>query len=106
MPLRQWDLLSLDASALQRMFAAGKTTSHSLVNQSLAQIAKYDRNGPCLRAMTSVVPCEKLLQLADERDRERANGNLRGPFHGIPVIVKVCHAAQSWDPLLTRRRTR
>ena len=39
-----------------------------------------------LHAAITVNP--KALELADERDRERASGKLRGPLHGIPLALK------------------
>src|SRR5206468_7752514 len=49
----------------------------------LARIAFYDKK---LNAVMTVNP--NALREAEERDRERAQGKLRGPLHGIPIAVK------------------
>ena len=60
-----------------------RTTSRELVTQYLTRIATYDR---VLHSLITVNP--KALAEADERDRERAAGKVRGPLHGIPVALK------------------
>jgi len=61
----------------------GRLTAHDLVQQYLTRIATYEDR---LHAAITVNP--KALDLADERDRERAAGRLRGPLHGIPIALK------------------
>jgi amidase len=61
----------------------GRVTSQELVRQSLVRIALYEDR---LNAVVSVNP--RALQEAAERDRERAQGRVRGPLHGIPVALK------------------
>ena len=61
----------------------GRTTSRQIVQQYLTRIATYEDR---LHAAITVNP--KALEIADERDRERAAGKLRGPLHGIPIALK------------------
>src|SRR5437764_506655 len=61
----------------------GRITSHDVVQQYLTRIATYEDK---LHAAITVNP--RALHEADERDRERAQGRLRGPLHGIPVALK------------------
>src|SRR6266513_2054902 len=61
----------------------GRVTSHELVQQYLTRIATYEDK---LHAAITVNP--KALDEADERDRERSAGRIRGPLHGIPVALK------------------
>jgi amidase len=68
---------------LQAALAAKRVTSRQLVEQYLIRIATYDRR---LHATITVNP--RALQEADALDRERAQGKLRGPLHGIPVALK------------------
>lgn len=68
---------------LQAALAAKRVTSRQLVEQYLIRIATYDRT---LHATITVNP--RALQEADVLDRERAQGKLRGPLHGIPVALK------------------
>ena len=58
-------------------------TSVEIVTQYLARIATYEDK---LHAALTVNP--DALKEADERDRERAAGRIRGPLHGIPIAVK------------------
>jgi len=83
------DLLRLTAVQLQDLLSNGKITTVELIKQTLDQIEKHNRNGLNLRAIISVVPRELALQKATQLDLERERGHIRGPFHGIPVIVKV-----------------
>ncbi|HUQ80519.1 MAG TPA: amidase family protein [Gemmatimonadaceae bacterium] len=60
-----------------------RTTSREIVTQYLARIATYEHR---LNAVITVNP--NALAEADARDRERAQGRIRGPLHGIPVALK------------------
>src|SRR6186713_2978674 len=68
---------------MQAAMKAGRTTSHAIVQQYLTRIATYE---DMLHAAITVNP--KALEEADARDRERAQGRVRGPLHGIPVALK------------------
>lgn len=73
-------------STLQADMTAGRTTSVQLVKQYLARIAAYDQSGPALNAIIRLNP--KALAEAAALDAERKAGHVRGPMHGIPVIIK------------------
>ena len=45
-----------------------------------------DKNGPALNAVIEVNP--DAISIAESMDRERKDGKIRGPLHGIPVLVK------------------
>ncbi|QNB00482.1 amidase [Massilia sp. Se16.2.3] len=66
--------------------AAGKTSSRKLVERYLARIAALDKAGSRLNAVIELNP--DAVAIATELDRERAAGKLRGPLHGIPVLLK------------------
>ena len=76
------------ASGLEQQAAmrAGTLTSETLVKDYLARIAALDRSGPRLNAVIALNP----HALADARhaDAERKAGHVRGPLHGIPVLLK------------------
>jgi len=61
----------------------GRTTSRQLVQQYLMRIGTYEDR---LHAAITVNP--RALEIAAERDRERAQGKVRGPLHGIPIALK------------------
>jgi amidase len=68
---------------MQAAMKSGKTTSHEIVQQYLNRLVTYE---DLLHAAITVNP--KALDEADERDRERAQGRIRGPLHGIPIALK------------------
>ena len=70
----------------QAQMASGKLTSSNLVKQYLARIAAVDKAGPRLNSVIETNP--EALAIAAEMDRERAAGKVRGPLHGIPVLLK------------------
>jgi amidase len=71
---------------LQIAMATGRATSRSLTEDYLRRIEALDRSGPELRSMLDLNP--DALGIADELDEERRAGRLRGPLHGIPIVVK------------------
>ena len=68
---------------MQKAMRERRTTSREIVEQYLLRIAMYEDK---LNAIIAVNP--NVLKEADERDRERAQGNVRGPLHGIPIALK------------------
>lgn len=79
-------ILDAGVHAQQSAMRAGKLTAQSLARRYLARIAAIDRAGPRLFAVIETNP--DALAIAAERDRERKAGKLRGPLHGIPVLLK------------------
>ena len=80
------DVAELSVTDAQRRIAGGEFTSHELTQAYLDRIQAIDRQGPALNAVIELNP--DALQDADRLDAERAAGKLRGPLHGIPVLVK------------------
>jgi amidase len=82
---------------LQEDLAAGRIDSEHLVALYRDRIAELDTRGPALRAVIALNP----LAHEDARalDRERASGKVRGPLHGIPILLK--DNIESADPLPT-----
>jgi Asp-tRNA(Asn)/Glu-tRNA(Gln) amidotransferase A subunit family amidase len=81
-----FDALEKTIPELQTAMAAGTVTSRQLVEAYLARIAAYDKQGPTLNAIVAINP--NALSIADTLDAERKAGRVRGPLHGIPVLVK------------------
>ena len=71
---------------LQAQMAAGQLTAHELTAAYLARIAQIDRASPTLRAVIETNP--DALAIADQLDAERRAGKVRGPLHGIPILLK------------------
>lgn len=78
------DELSIDQ--LQQGMQAGHYTARGLVEKYLKRIDEIDRNGIRLNAVIEINP--DAILLADKADEERKEGNVRGPLHGIPFLVK------------------
>jgi Asp-tRNA(Asn)/Glu-tRNA(Gln) amidotransferase A subunit family amidase len=77
---------------LQADLAAGRTTSVALVDAYLARIRAYDHAGPALNAIVRLNPNARADAAA--LDAERRAGRVRGPLHGIPIIVKDNYATR------------
>ena len=71
---------------LQRGMTEGRVTSVQLVNAYLARIAAYDSKGPELNAMIRLNP--RARAEAARLDQERRAGKVRGPLHGVPIVLK------------------
>jgi amidase len=80
------DLDELTIDAAQARMTSGEFSSRQLVEAYLARIESIDRSGPTLRSVLEVNP--DALQIAEALDRERAAGRVRGPLHGLPLLVK------------------
>jgi len=78
-----FDVVEATITEMQRAMEEGRITSRELVEAHLVRIATYEER---VNAVISVNP--HALEEADRLDRERAEGNVRGPLHGIPVALK------------------
>jgi amidase len=82
------EVAALGAGELVERMEAGTLTSRDAVEALLARIASLDdpEGDIGLRSIASLAP--DALHVAAERDAERAQGRVRGPLHGVPVVVK------------------
>ncbi len=71
---------------VQALMTAGKATSAELTRAYLDRIAAMDRKGPTLRSVITVNP--DAIAQAKALDVERRAGRMRGPLHGVPVLIK------------------
>ncbi|GAB3869840.1 amidase [Hymenobacter segetis] len=81
-----FELHELTVADLQDRMAKGTDTARSLSEKYLARIKALNEAGPMLRAVIETNP--DALSIADGLDQERKAGKLRGPLHGIPVLIK------------------
>ncbi len=82
----QFPYLEMDITQLQQGYQNGDFTIEQVVSAYLQRIEAIDRNGPSLNSIITVNP--KAQELAEILDRELQEGSLRGPLHGVPVILK------------------
>lgn len=80
------ELEEMSLSEMRAAIDAGDLTSRELTNMYLARIDALDRQGPSLRSVIQLNP--EAGAIAAQRDAELANGQIRGPLHGIPVLLK------------------
>jgi len=80
------DLTTANIEQLDAAMASGKVTSEQLVKLYLKRIDAYDKKGPAINAVITLNP--KALEVAKALDKERKAGKVRGPLHGIPVVLK------------------
>src|SRR5882672_9866550 len=85
-PNASFDLEEVTIGELHQRMAAGGETSRSVVEKYLTRIDEIDRRGPDLRSVLEINPDAR--SIADTMDAERRAGHLRGPLHGIPVLIK------------------
>jgi amidase len=71
---------------LQAAMTSRRETARSLVEKYLERIEDIDQRGPKLNSIIEVNPDAR--SIARELDRERKAGHVRGPLHGIPIVVK------------------
>ena len=83
--------------SLQRALAAGTVTSEALTAAYLHRIARFDQHGQEYRSVLALNP--NALSIARALDSERKSGKLRGPLHGIPMLVK--DNIETLDPVAT-----
>ncbi len=80
------DVVELSATAAKARMASGELTSAALTQAYLDRIAKVDDAGPTLGAVIEVNP--QAMAEAAALDGERNAGTLRGPLHGLPILLK------------------
>ena len=85
-PVDGFELEEATIADLGRRMADGERTSAQITRLYLDRIEALDGQGPTLRSVIETNP--DALGIAEELDRERAAGNVRGPLHGVPILLK------------------
>lgn len=81
-----FEINEITIGGLQEKMAKGEYTSRSITQMYLDRIAAIDQKGPSIHSVIELNP--DALSIADSLDKERKGGKLRGPLHGIPVLIK------------------
>ncbi|MGO8675739.1 MAG: amidase [Limisphaerales bacterium] len=84
--LRPFEWEEATISQLHSAMSAGRLTAAALTRAYLRRIRELDQRGPKLNSVIEINP--DAIPIAEALDRERQGGRLRGPLHGIPVLVK------------------
>ncbi|MEY2853756.1 MAG: hypothetical protein RL030_888 [Pseudomonadota bacterium] len=85
-PASQLDVVELGAAEALQGMSSAEFTSRQLTQAYLDRIAAIDDTGPVLNAIIDLNPAA--LADAGALDAERQAGRLRGPLHGLPILLK------------------
>ena len=92
-----FELDEVSLSDVSSGLAMGKWTSAKLVDLYLARIQAVDKNGPKLNSVLALNP--DAASIAKQLDQERKSGKIRGPLHGVPILIK--DNIETRDPIAT-----
>ncbi|MEP5611408.1 MAG: amidase [Cyclobacteriaceae bacterium] len=81
-----FDLEEWTVEQLQEAMISGKYSSRQICELYLSRIRDVDQSKNGLNSVIELNP--DALDIADQLDQERANGQIRGPLHGIPIMIK------------------
>ena len=81
-----FELNEMTIDELQQKMKAGVYSSVMLTELYLQRIESVDKDGPALNAVIEINPDSRAI--AEQMDRERKEGKIRSPLHGIPILVK------------------
>jgi amidase len=81
-----FELNELTVGDLQKKMQSGQYTAEALTQLYLDRIQAVDKKGPGLNSVIEINP--DALKIASAMDQERKAGKIRGPLHGIPILIK------------------
>jgi amidase len=81
-----FELEEATIAELQEGMRTGRYTARQLAEQYLARIEELDQRGPAINQILETNP--EALAIADALDAERRSKGVRGPLHGIPILLK------------------
>ncbi|MDQ3908091.1 MAG: amidase family protein, partial [Acidobacteriota bacterium] len=83
---KPFEFEEMTVAEMQEAMRSGRLTAQTLTRSYLERIDEIDRRGPSLNSVIETNP--DALQIAKSLDRERRSGRVRGPMHGVPVLIK------------------
>jgi amidase len=84
--IKAFELDEITISELQDGMKSGKFTARSLVEKYRERIGEIDKKGPAINSIIQLNP--DALAIADALDQERKAKGVRGPLHGVPLLIK------------------
>jgi amidase len=96
-PASGYDIVDKSLTTLAADLAAKRVTSEELVALYAKRIRALDQSGPEVRSVIALNP--RAADAARALDVERAEGRVRGPLHGLPILIK--DNIETVDPLAT-----
>ena len=82
----RFELEEMTIAAMREWMEAGRFSARYLVERYLERIDALDRSGPHTASVLETNP--DALSIADRLDAERRSDRVRGPLHGIPILIK------------------
>lgn len=82
----KFELEEITIDDLQKAMQSGKYSSKQITQLYLDRIQAIDKSGPKINSVIEINP--DALIITSQMDEERKAGKLRGPLHGIPVLIK------------------
>ncbi len=83
---QDFDIVEVTIDDLQQRMHNNQITSRQLTAMYLKRIEEVDKSGAAINSVIEVNP--DALSIAEALDKERKSGKVRGPLHGIPVLIK------------------
>ncbi|MDQ6815537.1 MAG: amidase [Bacteroidota bacterium] len=80
------DLVEVTVEELNRRMQSGELSSKAITKWYLKRIDEVDKKGPAINSVIELNPDAE--KIAEAMDAERKAGKVRGPLHGIPVLIK------------------
>ncbi|BBE17923.1 amidase [Aquipluma nitroreducens] len=81
-----FELNEVTIAQLQEKMSSGALSSVEITRKYLDRIERIDKKGPELHSVIEINP--DALDIARQLDDERKSGKIRGPLHGIPILIK------------------
>src|ERR1044072_2556167 len=85
-PVKPFEFEETTIAELQEAMRSGKQTARSIAEAYLERIQDVDKQGVALNSVIELNP--DAIAIADELDKERKAGRVRGPLHGIAILIK------------------